>query len=112
MPFPRNENKVRTYTALSYLKSCYKKVIQNVNSTPAQILEATNKLEYLCADSPEERKVQQLKMIAQYGAKVGLRIVEPVPFTGDPIADAQKATVDRLYEWINAKGGDNGSIQS
>jgi hypothetical protein len=83
MPFARKTDKVDFYTDVNNLKRRWKRVADDVNSTPSQVIEANKRLEYLLASSPEEKKIQRIMRLAEYGSKLGIRINATLEVTED-----------------------------
>jgi hypothetical protein len=83
MPFARKADKVDFYTDVNNLKKRWKRVADDVNSTPSQVIEANKRLEYLLASSSEEKKIQRIMRLAEYGAKLGIRINAALEVTED-----------------------------
>jgi hypothetical protein len=76
-----------------------------VDSTPSQLIEAAKEYEYLCADSPEERKIQQLKMITGCGAKVGIRVNSTLEAAGET-----DELLDNMLSVLGAKKKEDANV--
>ncbi len=73
MPFAKKEGK-EFYQGINLLKSYCKKVIEHLNSTPAQILDATEKLMFLSAETPVDKNLHRLERLIKCMSKVGYRV--------------------------------------
>jgi|SRR5208282_1262204 len=74
MPFQKKEGTKKFYTGLNQLKNNWRKVVDHIDSTPAQITFANMQLDYLCAETPSEQNLKKLALVAQYGARLGYRV--------------------------------------
>lgn len=61
MPFKKEAGK-EFFQGVNHLKNYYKKIIENINSTPAQQLKAIAWLTYLCAETDEAKKIALLSL--------------------------------------------------
>lgn len=75
MPFKKKEGK-EFYQGINLLKSDCKKVIEHIDSTPAQILEATDKLMFLSAEIMVDRNLHRLERLIRCMSKIGYRVSE------------------------------------
>lgn len=90
MPFAKSATAKKSYTGLNLLKSYWKAIIDNVNSTPYHQTEAVNNLMYLCAETEEERDLRKLALLAFYGKRLGYKQSAPTDEVPDPL-DAKVA---------------------
>jgi hypothetical protein len=74
MPFAKKNEGNKFYTGLNLLKSYWKGILDNINSTPQQQTEAANNLMYLCAETPSERAFRKLALLSFYGNRMGYKI--------------------------------------
>ncbi len=74
MPFAKKDSSKKFYTGVNQLKNSWRKVIDHIDSTPAQIILANMKLEYLCAETPEEKKLKKLELVAYAGTRLGYKV--------------------------------------
>lgn len=74
MPYAKSDDDKKFYTGMNLLKKHWKSIIDNVNSTSQQQLEAANNLMYLCAETPEEKAFRKLALIAFYGYRLGYKV--------------------------------------
>lgn len=72
MPFEKAESK-KFYSGINFLKSYWKSILDNINSTPFHQIEAANNLMYLCAETGDERELRKLALIAFYGKRLGYK---------------------------------------
>jgi hypothetical protein len=75
MPFKKEKGK-EFYQGINLLKSDCKKVIEHIDSTPAQILDATEKLMFLSAETMVDRNLHRLERLIKCMSKVGYRVTE------------------------------------
>lgn len=100
MPFEKSDDKARFYTGQNLLKSYWKSVIENVNSTPAQITLATTWMMHLCAETEEERLITRLALYTHYRSKIGYK----TPTENDPEEPtAESALVASMIEQFEGK---------
>jgi hypothetical protein len=62
------------YTGKSRLQYYCKKVVENINSTPAQQLEALRWLLYLAADTELEQQISRLNILTFNGGRIGYKV--------------------------------------
>lgn len=90
MPFAKSDESKKFYTGINLLKSYWKSIIENINSTPYHQTEAANNLMYLCAETPDERELRKLALIAFYGKRLGYKPGTNVGETDEPDPIDQK----------------------
>lgn len=73
MPFAKKEGK-EFYQGINLLKSYCKKVIEHIDSTPAQILDATDKLMFLSAETQIDKNLHRLERLIKCMSKVGYKV--------------------------------------
>jgi hypothetical protein len=98
MPFAKSADARKFYTGINMLKSYWKSIIDNINSTPYHQTEAVNNLMYLCAETEEERELRKLALIAFYGKRLGYKPGTQVGETSepDPIDEKIQSLMDKL----------------
>jgi|ERR1035438_8286139 hypothetical protein len=74
MPYEKAEGTKKGYTGLNLLKNGWRRILDHVDSTPAQMTFATVQLEYLCAETQDEKNLKKLALVSQYGARLGYRM--------------------------------------
>jgi len=98
MPFAKSDDTPKFYTGINMLKSYWKSIIENINSTPYHQTEAVNNLMYLCAETEEEKELRKLALIAFYGKRLGYKPSTQVgePSEPDPIDAKVQDLMDKL----------------
>jgi hypothetical protein len=73
MPFKKSEDTPKFYTRHNLLKSYWKSIIENVNSSPSQITLAVTWMMHLCAETEEEKVITRLALYTHYRSKLGIK---------------------------------------
>ncbi len=84
MPFAKSDESKKFYTGINMLKSYWKAILENINSTPREQTEAANNLMYLCAETEDERELRKLALIAFYGKRLGYKPSTQVGDSDEP----------------------------
>jgi hypothetical protein len=96
MPFEKDEKTRRGFTGVNLLKNGWRRVIDHVDSTPAQMTFAIANLEYLCAETIEEKSTKKLALISLYGARIGYRIPSDIKLSTNELEPMDAMVGDML----------------
>lgn len=101
MPFTKKDSSKKFYTGINLLKSYWKSILENINSTPYHQTEAANNLMYLCAETEDEKELRKLALIAFYGKRVGYKPGTQIGDTEEP--DPIDEKIENLMSRLGAK---------
>lgn len=100
MPFAKDEDAPKSFTGLNLLKSYYKRILEHINSTPAQMLSAARWLTYLCAETPIDKKIARLELITNNASKIGYKLSPEVNAMDDDSTDKE---LDKMLAILGEK---------
>ena len=112
MPFRKKDESEKFYTGLSFLKHSWIRIIEHVDSTPAQITYALRRLEYLCAETKYEKKMKALSLLAEDATKIGFKTPADylIPSGESEGQRALEPLVDKMFQHLHDRKSGEGNV--